>query len=110
MSTNLPDFDTLKKMATDDATGLEQLRRRIIEETIAAAPPENHQRLRALQWRIDVERQRAANPLAACIRLSSMLQGSLHQLAAAFEDPASVRRNAADGAVLRFPQPGRRGS
>lgn len=35
--------------------------------------PENQQRLRHLQWRIDMERARAKNPVDAMIRLNKMM-------------------------------------
>ena len=45
----------------------------MIEEAIAQAPQHMQTRLHALQWRIDMERSRASNPLSACIRLSNMM-------------------------------------
>jgi hypothetical protein len=105
--TRLPDFDTLLRIARDDAGALERLRHSLVEETIAAAPAGSRQRLRALQWRIDAERRRAGTPLAACVRISSMLHDSLQQLATAFADPASLAKAGRGADVVSLARPRR---
>lgn len=67
------DFDEWKDLACSDPKAFEERRKRVIEEAIAQAPQHMQPRLHALQWRIDVERARASNPLSACIRLSNMM-------------------------------------
>ncbi|MDD5241113.1 MAG: DUF3135 domain-containing protein [Sulfuricella sp.] len=67
------DFDTWMGLAQSNPDAVEELREEAIEEVIALAPPDTQPRLRALQWRIDMERARAGNPLSACIRLSGMM-------------------------------------
>lgn len=67
------DFDAWMKLAQSDPQAFEERRKRVIEEAIAQAPEHMQVRLRALQWRIDMERNRASNPLSACIRLSGMM-------------------------------------
>ncbi|GAO36730.1 hypothetical protein SCT_2140 [Sulfuricella sp. T08] len=72
------DFDAWMALSRSDPTAFEERRRCVIEETIARAPQHMQPRLRALQWRIDMERARASNPLSACIRLYNMMWKSLN--------------------------------
>ncbi|HUY62794.1 MAG TPA: DUF3135 domain-containing protein [Candidatus Paceibacterota bacterium] len=66
-------FEHWSKLATADPERFERERRKAIEEIIARAPEEQSERLWRLQWRIDMERARASNPLSACIRLNRMM-------------------------------------
>lgn len=66
-------FDYWSKLAKEDPSRFEEERRRAVEDAISQAPTEHQERLRRLQWRIDAERSRAANPLAACVALNRML-------------------------------------
>lgn len=77
---DLPDFDTLARMAREDPEALEALRDRLASNLIEGARPEHRRRLRGLQFQIDMERRRAANPLASCLRISQMMQASLLDL------------------------------
>ena len=63
---DLPDFNTLVKMASEDPEGLEKLRREMAENLINQAPKDTQRKLRGLQFKIDMERRRAKN-----LRLSS---------------------------------------
>lgn len=67
------DFNDWMTLSRSNPTAFEERRRRVIEEAIASAPQHLQPRLHALQWRIDMERARASNPLSACIRLSNMM-------------------------------------
>lgn len=71
------DFARLVKLAGDDPAAFERLRERLIEALIASAPPDKRRRLRGLQWRIDQERARSRTPMAACLRISSMMWDSV---------------------------------
>ena len=66
-------FNYWSNLAKTDPERLERERREAIETVIASAPEHIQQRLRGLQWRIDIERSRADNPLSACIRLNKMM-------------------------------------
>jgi type VI protein secretion system component VasF len=88
MTAALPAFDTLLEMARHDPEGLERLRRRLCEQIIERnADARRQHRLRGLLWRIDHERQRARTPLAACLRLHSLMLDAVFQLNSAFNDP-----------------------
>lgn len=71
------DFDHWVTLARDDPAGFETARRRYLEALIDSAEPEARRRLRGLQFRIDMERRRAPNPLAACIRIQSLMWDSV---------------------------------
>ena len=80
MSTELPDFETLKEMAEKDPAALEKLRETLVEELITSSPVEYQRRLRGLQFHVDMERRRASNPLSSCLRISKMMHDSLVHL------------------------------
>ncbi len=67
------DFDVWAQLAKNDPEAFEAKRLSMIEDIIVQAPPALQQRLRGLQWRIDVERERSKTPLQACIRISNMM-------------------------------------
>lgn len=81
MKNQLPGFDVLVEMARNDPQGLETLRRSLTEAVIEAASTEmTRKRLKGLQFRVDMERERASTPLAATIRISEMMCKSLADL------------------------------
>ena len=67
------DFDSWRELAREDPEGFEAQRRAAIDAAISGAPEGRRQRLRCLQWRIDQTRDRAPNPMAACLALSRMM-------------------------------------
>jgi hypothetical protein len=71
------DFNTWAKLAKDDPAAFERERQARIEALIAGAPEEKQERLRALQWRVDQLRARAANPLAATVQISKLMWDTL---------------------------------
>ena len=88
MYPDFPDVDALMKAAREDPAALESMRKSMIERLIESAPNEAAQRrLRGLQFRVDVERERAPNPMAACITLSRMMHESLAELRGALLAP-----------------------
>lgn len=66
-------FDEWTQLATHDPQAFELTRARILRSLIEAAPATSRRRLEGLQWQIDCARERADNPLAACIRISGMM-------------------------------------
>ena len=70
------DFDAAMELARTDPEAFEQYRQDVIEALIARAPERNRQHLRCLQWRINQERKRASNPIAACVKLYQMMWDS----------------------------------
>ena len=77
---DIKDFDEWAALAKSDPEAFEQRRREAIETYIAAAPAEHQQRLRGVQFRVDMERARASNPLSATIRISNMMWSAFGEL------------------------------
>jgi len=103
----LPAFDVLVDMARNDPQGLETLRRSLTDAVIAAASNDTtRKRLQGLQFRVDMERRRAATPLAAAIRISEMMCRSLADLHRSMVAPGAVEADLVEmtsGAnVIRF--------
>ena len=89
-------FEDWANLAHSDPAAFEAKRLAMIEKLIEGAPEDLRQRLRSFQWRIDRERERSANPLQACIRISNMMwdliyadRGFLWSLQA-MSDPSSL--------------------
>lgn len=88
MHYTLPDFDKLRDMAQKDPEGLERLRIQLCDQLIQSAPEAYRRKLRGLQFRVDMERRRAKNPMAACIAISAMMHDSFDQLRQALNEAA----------------------
>ncbi len=77
----MPEFEVWAELAKTDPVRFEALRLSTIDDFIAQVPGEDRRlQLRRLQWRIDRVRERAGNPLAACIELSRMMWDSFSHL------------------------------
>lgn len=71
------DFDEWAALARNDPDAFEARRLALIEDYLNQFSHTEQQRLRGLQFRIDMERRRARTPMAACLRLSGMMWDSL---------------------------------
>lgn len=71
------DFDEWAALARTDPQAFEARRLALIEDYLRQFPSPEQQRLRGLQFRIDMERRRARTPMAGCLRLSAMMWDSL---------------------------------
>ena len=67
------DFDEWMTLAKTNPAQFEHRRQAMIDKLIRSRKPEMQQRLRGLQFRIDMERRRSPTPLAACVRLNELL-------------------------------------
>jgi Protein of unknown function (DUF3135) len=76
------DFDVAQwqELAKTDPEEFERRRIAMIEDLIATAPPDIQRRLRGTQFRVDMERQRASNPLSATVRISRLMWESFADL------------------------------
>ena len=72
------DFDMWTQLAQDDPEEFERQRRIVIETAINTAPATMHQRLRGLQWRIDVEIERSNNPVESCVKINRMMMEKVY--------------------------------
>ena len=77
----MPEFEVWAELAKTDPVQFEALRLATIDDFIEQVSGEDRRlQLRRLQWRIDRVRERAGNPMAACIELSRMMWDSFSHL------------------------------
>lgn len=91
-------FDEWARLAQEDPARFERQRRELLDVVIAAAPAEHHQRLKGLQFRLDLERQRAKTPMGAVVRMNSLMWDSFLELRGALQrlaDPTGPQAVAA---------------
>lgn len=104
MPTRLPEFDELVDLARNQPDELEALRKVLISEVISgASSDEQRRRLEGLQFKVDMERRRAASPLAATIKLSEMMCQSLADLHRSLITPIEDAIDNAEEAVAGKP-------
>lgn len=108
-SARLLDFDEGMRLARTDPAAFEKHRRAVIEAFIGQVPAHRQPRLRGLQWRIDLERERAPNPMAACVRIQEMMWESFAGpggLAEVFRNGPPAAPATTRAKVLEFPSRG----
>ena len=66
-------FEEWASLARHDPGAFESARRAVLQSLIESAPLTQRRRLEGLQWQIDRERERADNPMASCLRISSLM-------------------------------------
>ncbi len=88
------DFDEWSLLARRDPAAFEARRAALIEDFLSRIPTPGQRRLRGLQFRIDMERRRARTPMAACLRLSSLMWDSLVGARGLRNALATLRRDA----------------
>lgn len=109
------DFEYWKNLAKENPALFEHKRRQALEAVINSAPSRMQQRLRGLQWRVDMERQRAKNPMNSCLRVYTMMWESVYSngglldsldMLLSFESaepaPLGTRKSGAKADVLSF--------
>ncbi len=92
------EFNHWAALARDDPEAFERNRREAIQALIDDAPPERREILQRTQWRVDMERTRAGNPMGACIRLYRMMWEAVtreHGLLQTLRSPVLTRDEAA---------------
>lgn len=99
----LPDFETLRRMAEHDPAQLECLRTSLTRQLIERAPARTRPRLRGLQFEVDARVRLAPTPLAACITVSAMMHEALDELRGALNGELRRRQQAQLAPVLAFP-------
>lgn len=86
---DIKDFDEWAALAKSDPEAFEERRRASIEAFIATVPEEHRQRVRGVQFRVDMERSRASNPLSATVRISKLMWESFGELREALNQAAN---------------------
>lgn len=107
------DFEEWARLAASDPVAFEKKRSALLRRVINAQTrndPLQRRRLKALQWRIDRERERAGSPLASCMTLSRMMLDSVFEeggLRDALQGRSVRERLLGDsGKVIPFPNSG----
>ena len=72
------DFEEWASLAKTDPQAFEAKREAAISQLIAGASPRMQTRLRGLQWRIDMDRSRASNPLSSCMQMFNKMWASVY--------------------------------
>ena len=80
MASPLPSFDVLMELAQNNPEELEQIRIQLSQEILDDATPRLKQRLEGLNFRMNMERQRAKNPLQCCIRITALMHDSFDRM------------------------------
>jgi Protein of unknown function (DUF3135) len=93
MEQDIPNFDTLLRIAEQNPNQLEELRCQLAQRTINQAPERLRPRLRGLQFQIDSKRKLAKTPLAACIALSNMMHRSFVDLCDSVNNPMDAHES-----------------
>lgn len=76
------DFNHWAELARKDPEAFSRQRRMFIEAYIANKSHLDQARLKAFQFRIDMERRRTSVPLKACLRISAMMWDSFYEMIA----------------------------
>ncbi|HEY6599353.1 MAG TPA: DUF3135 domain-containing protein [Pseudomonadales bacterium] len=101
----LPAFEVLAELGRRDPDALQALARVLTDDVIRYAPDAaSRRRLEGLKFRIEMERRRSPDPLAACVKLSRMMHESLYELHEVLNEPNGYRRTPpdAEATVLDF--------
>lgn len=89
----IPCFEDLAALAKQNPMEFEALRIRLCHQLINSAPEHSRKRLLGIQFKIDMERKKARSPMAACLKISSMMNDSLIALNEALANPQEYVRN-----------------
>lgn len=73
LSDFVKDFDSWAEIAKTDPEKFEAHRQKMLDDFFELIPESRQQRMRGLQFQVDMECQRAKTPLAACIKISTMM-------------------------------------
>lgn len=83
------DFEQMSELARTDPDSFEQMRNYLLDACIARSSVAHQDRLRRLQWRVDRLRERASNPLSACVQISDLMWTTFNQLGQAYHNPGN---------------------
>ena len=72
------DFEEWALLAKTDPQAFEARREEVIAQLISGASPRMQTRLRGMQWRINMDRRRASNPLSSCMQIFNQMWTSVY--------------------------------
>ena len=71
-------FEECVRLAKKDPDAFENYRIEMIKQVIDRARPECQQRMKGLQFQIDMERRKTGTPMASCLRLNEIMMNFLY--------------------------------
>lgn len=72
------DFDEWLALAKFDPEAFEARRKQVLDEAIQNSSSQQQQRLRGMQWRVDIERNKYKDSLVRCQKVFSMMWNSVY--------------------------------
>jgi hypothetical protein len=81
------DHDRLAALASHDPEAFERYREKLYQKVIDQAPIELQRRLKGIQFKINMARKAASNPISSCMRISEMMHDSFVELKLALANP-----------------------
>lgn len=100
------DFDAWAELARTDPDAFEKARNNAIEALIEDASPRSREQLRRVQWKLDCIRDTAPTPMAACLRMQTLMWESVlgddGLLARLRQAPASRKQIRKTARILDF--------
>jgi hypothetical protein len=97
-------FEDWQNLYATDPEAFERRRREALDAVIQSAPAGMQQRLRGLQFRIDLERTQAGSGLAACLKAHSIMWDSLFRLRDALAGLSDLQKDGMLGSTARAHQ------
>jgi hypothetical protein len=70
-------FDEWSRLAEHDPDAFEKRREKLMQDFIASCREESRQSMEKLMFRVNAERRRASNPMAATLKLLAMAEDKL---------------------------------
>ena len=80
-----PDVETLMEIARKDPSALNRIKQEAVNALIESADDSYKQRLRGLQWQVNMELNKSKTPMEGCIKICGMMHEKLWKLRAALQ-------------------------
>lgn len=93
------DHEKLAALASNDPEAFERYREKLYQKVIDRAPLELQRRLKGIQFKINMARKAAGNPLTSCMRISEMMHDSFVELKLALANPQRYVREQKNATV-----------
>ena len=96
-------FEDWRRLHETDPEAFERRRKEALEAVIQSATARMQQRLRGVQFKVDMERARAGSDLASCLKAQSMMWDSLLRMRDALAELSTLQADGTLAAVVRSP-------
>jgi hypothetical protein len=81
------DHEKLRALASNDPEAFERYREKLYQKVVDQAPIELQRRLKGIQFKLNMARKAAGNPISSCMRISEMMHDSFVELKLALANP-----------------------